>query len=406
MSTLVQLRRRTGCTLWRSATSAPGYTSHHCPGETGGAALGAREGRVISRRWENAPASNVESQSLATANQDVTFKVELWIQWGRLAAAAVALASVYLLGVLGERIAAAVLLGLLLFGYFSLPLVLLYSERRPLTPWLRWAFLAGDALLLGILAVADPDPGRVWFLGWPLLAVIYVPLLRQAGGWFIAAATAACAVYVRVAGGEGDPLGAVFTAVVVAVIAFVLDRVVRVEKEARAAFHKLAIRDGLTGLYNRRFFSEMLRREMARARREGTPLSLLLIDIDYFKVFNDRYGHAAGDSILEDVAKLLISWVRVHDSVFRFGGEEFAILLPNADAHMVKRVAARLHRVIRRHPFPYGPVTISVGWSTYTPGDAPMSEDELVQRADQVLYQAKEQGRDRVGGVDDAADEV
>jgi len=182
-------------------------------------------------------------------------------------------------------------------------------------------------------------------------------------------------------------------------VTHVIGNFVSEERNVQSDLYKLAIGDGLTGLYNRRFFTEMLARKMARSIKEKQSLSLLLIDIDHFKPLNDKHGHAAGDRVLESLSKLLIASVRVRDKVFRYGGEEFAIILPSTNMADVQQVAARVHLSIRCHKFAYGPVTVSMGWSTYAPGESEMDGVTLVQQADESLYRAKSEGRDRVVGL-------
>jgi len=151
--------------------------------------------------------------------------------------------------------------------------------------------------------------------------------------------------------------------------------------------------DGLTGIANRRSFDEALGREVARAARTGGALGIVLIDLDHFKRLNDGYGHLAGDEALRAVASALRDSSRSPDSVARFGGEEFAVLLPDADAEETAAVAERLRELVARTPAPE-PITASFGTATY-PADG-RSGTELVEAADRALYAAKRDGRDRV----------
>jgi diguanylate cyclase (GGDEF)-like protein/PAS domain S-box-containing protein len=164
----------------------------------------------------------------------------------------------------------------------------------------------------------------------------------------------------------------------------------------------LATSDGLTGLANRRAFDERLALEWARAAREGTALSLLMIDVDHFKKFNDRYGHPAGDGCLRAVAGVLTALARrPGDLAARYGGEEFALLLPNTDAEGCEQVGQRLCEALRELKIPHGlnppsrRVTASLGGATAWPNSATaLNGASLVGAADRALYAAKDAGRD------------
>jgi diguanylate cyclase (GGDEF)-like protein len=163
---------------------------------------------------------------------------------------------------------------------------------------------------------------------------------------------------------------------------------------------RLAVTDGLTGLYNHKHFQEGLAAEMGRARRYGHPLSLLLLDIDHFKAYNDVRGHQAGDQLLRELAGLFQSLARQNDLVARYGGEEFAFLLPQSDKRQALALAKRLCRAVERRScrgeeaIPGGRLTVSLGVASY-PEDVQQPQD-LVGAADQALYGAKRKGRNRV----------
>ena len=164
---------------------------------------------------------------------------------------------------------------------------------------------------------------------------------------------------------------------------------------------ELSVRDELTQLYNRRHFQEVLPLEIKRAQRFKKPLCLLMIDIDYFKKYNDRYGHLAGDELLKEFVHLIASKIREVDFFARFGGEEFVLVLPNTPKSDGVKVADKLRMIIRDHKFSGNGknsdrLTVSIGVASY-PDDARTMED-LVDVADIALYQAKGAGRDQVVG--------
>jgi len=155
--------------------------------------------------------------------------------------------------------------------------------------------------------------------------------------------------------------------------------------------------DSLTGLYNRRFVMTQLGALISGARRHGRPLSVAMIDVDRFKSFNDRYGHAMGDRVLQAVAAALHDRMRAEDYLGRLGGEEFLALLPDTDEDAAGPMAERLRTTVDavRVPTSGGmlSVTVSLGWATW---EADEDVDSLVHRADEALYRAKQAGRDRV----------
>jgi diguanylate cyclase (GGDEF)-like protein len=156
----------------------------------------------------------------------------------------------------------------------------------------------------------------------------------------------------------------------------------------------MAFKDGLTGLLNYRAFSETLMAEWDRARRYKTTFSLMMIDIDHFKRVNDKYGHQAGDTVLTAIANRLQSRLRKSDLMFRYGGEEFMILLPQTGLYKASLLAERIRVVVEKMRF-HGDlaVTISIGISQYQDGLTP---SDLVKQVDTGLYLAKGKGRNRV----------
>ncbi|TGQ85696.1 diguanylate cyclase [Mesorhizobium sp. M8A.F.Ca.ET.208.01.1.1] len=181
----------------------------------------------------------------------------------------------------------------------------------------------------------------------------------------------------------------------------------QVEAELMAANEKLnllAHRDGLTELLTRRAFDEALAREFARASRNAMPLSLLIIDVDWFKRFNDYYGHPAGDECLRVVSRCIEAAARrPADAAARYGGEEFALILPETDARGAFVIAENLRSKVRDLALGHagsekGIVTVSIGVGTFDAGGAAMEIADLLNRADEALYGAKAAGRDRVHG--------
>jgi diguanylate cyclase (GGDEF)-like protein len=176
-------------------------------------------------------------------------------------------------------------------------------------------------------------------------------------------------------------------------------RIQKVLEHART--RQLAKTDGLTGLYNHRSFQECLAQEIDRAERYNRPLSILMIDVDYFKACNDTCGHLRANLVLQELARLLRVMSRTSDTVARYGGEEFAVILPETDKESAQKIAERLRMQVERHVFPGeesmpgGTLTISIGVGTHVSGG---SKDTLLQAADTALYAAKRNGRNRVCG--------
>jgi diguanylate cyclase (GGDEF)-like protein len=186
----------------------------------------------------------------------------------------------------------------------------------------------------------------------------------------------------------------------VAVLAIIANAVGRAVNNSKLYVKTLneAIRDGLTNLYNRRYFNERLHDEVNRALRYGEALSLIICDIDLFKTVNDSYGHPVGDEVLAWTADNLRAGRRNSDVIARFGGEEFAILLLNTDRIQAVRIAEQLRQSFEKKYFKHGgeqlPITMSFGVSDL--GDSIDSAEELVEEADQALYRAKNAGRNQV----------
>ena len=165
----------------------------------------------------------------------------------------------------------------------------------------------------------------------------------------------------------------------------------------QAELREQAVRDGLTNLFNRRYLDETLERELARAKREGYPLSLVMIDIDHFKKLNDTYGHQAGDKVLRELAALLWGNIRTEDVPCRYGGEEFLVLLPRMPLDIALERAESWRKSLASTRVPFGDfhieTTISCGLSAYP--EHARTPDDLIRCCDEALYKAKRQGRNR-----------
>lgn len=171
------------------------------------------------------------------------------------------------------------------------------------------------------------------------------------------------------------------------------------EAEFQRHLYNSATRDGLTGLCNRRYFDETLEREFSFAERHGSTLSVLMMDVDYFKTVNDVHGHPQGDRVLREIGSLLQRIVRNEDAAFRVGGEEFAVIARHSDDAGAWTLAERLRKEVssqlHRDPDKSEPLTISVGFDTYD-SKRHTSCEALVASADERLLQAKQAGRDCV----------
>ena len=176
------------------------------------------------------------------------------------------------------------------------------------------------------------------------------------------------------------------------------EKLISLQRELEA----LSFKDGLTGVSNRRRFDTTLDTEWASARRSAQPLSLIMLDVDFFKQYNDRYGHTQGDECLKNVAQTLaLAVTRPRDIVARFGGEEFALILPETDADAASKVAERCLRLVENQRIPHEAsavskfVTVSMGVGTIKAA-AGMEARHFVEAVDKLLYRAKQNGRNRI----------
>lgn len=182
-------------------------------------------------------------------------------------------------------------------------------------------------------------------------------------------------------------------------LTWLLCRELRLRHNAEQELAQLAATDALTGMANRRTLDQVLRHEWFRAQRSGLPLSVLMIDADHFKAFNDRHGHQGGDDALRALAKVISANVRrPGDLVARYGGEEFSVILPETDSAGAQQIAEAIRVAVEQLPLAAGaerPMTVSIGISTWTSASETNLE-RLLFAADKALYQAKEGGRNRV----------
>jgi diguanylate cyclase (GGDEF)-like protein len=161
--------------------------------------------------------------------------------------------------------------------------------------------------------------------------------------------------------------------------------------ESQKRFRKLSITDGLTGLFNVRYFFKQLKVEIKRANRYSKPLSLIFVDINDFKKYNYQYGHLEGDQTLRKIAQTIQSCMRGPDAAYRYGGDEFVGILPETGEQGATIVAERIRKIVRGHEFLPNPdkavsMTVSVGVAEYTPGE---EKEAFVKRADMNMYVAK-----------------
>ncbi|WP_170162298.1 diguanylate cyclase [Caldimonas tepidiphila] len=261
---------------------------------------------------------------------------------------------------------------------------------------LPWVLLLIDVIaLLAVARLKDPTPEQLWLTVGMAAACFDVWLTflgsdRFSLGWYVA------------------KQGSLFTTMAV-LLSFLhaLAVLYRRVSTANLLLARLVNQDGLTGLANRRRFDEALENEWRRARRERRPLSLLMLDVDLFKRYNDRYGHLGGDECLKTVAEVIAHCVhRPADVAARYGGEEFAVILPGTPLAGAFELAHRIRERLAAQALPHadaplGRVTVSIGVASLVPTG--QDAEQLVRLADAALYRAKAEGRDRVCGSDRAS---
>lgn len=297
---------------------------------------------------------------------------------------------------------------------------LLAFDRRELPGWVHSAVVAGMAVPLQMI-VADAS-GSIFFAALALALLLAMaaviawqlkPRAPSRARPLLAAGFAVAAVAVGLRGlaalFTADPLRALlapagpgaalvlvaFAAGLAHTLAFLLLQKERAESEAE----RLATVDPLTGAYNRRTFHEIAEREMARAVRAGQPVSIIMLDVDHFRALNDRFGHRAGDELLQKVIEIVRGALRKEDMLVRFGGVQFLVMLPEVAGPGAVVVAGRIRRTVESEPIVAAgeslSVTVSLGVAARM-DEGPESLDELLARADSALDLAKERGRNRV----------
>ncbi len=265
--------------------------------------------------------------------------------------------------------------------------------------------------LLALYIYLAPSLRMALLMAWFAAPILIAGLVGFAGLFAMSALMGvlylgAVAVLIR----QGQPLSMPFESAVAAIFivinvytGVVFERLRRERQERkvmRARLAELAITDPLTGLYNRRHFEDILRAEVGRIQRYGGHCSLAMIDLDFFKNYNDTLGHLAGDALLRELAALLRGHMRVSDVLARYGGEEFGLIMVNTPKDEAFLAMERLRTLVEEYPFrggsiqPFGRLTVSVGIAS-CPSDG-VDYEELVRKADGALYAAKRMGRNQI----------
>lgn len=285
-----------------------------------------------------------------------------------------------------------------------------WDERLAWDPHFLYLPMLTAAGLLNLYIFIVPEARVLILMGWFVALLFMAGLAGLTEVVLLSGVMASgylAAVSLRAA--EGFPVTVGFE-VTVALVFFAICgyaglvfRRLRAERrkmnELRRELSALAIQDSLTRLPNRRHFEALLREELVRVRRYGEPCCVAMLDVDYFKIYNDTLGHLAGDEVLRQLGRLLEANVRDSDIAARYGGEEFALILVRTSLPKAEEVVERLRRIVQEHPFeredllPGGALTISAGIAVC---DAAAGEEDVVRRADQALYAAKNAGRNRV----------
>jgi diguanylate cyclase (GGDEF)-like protein len=258
-------------------------------------------------------------------------------------------------------------------------------------------FAIAEVALLEWLAGGHGTPYHQLYLAPAVLPPSVHPPRRALG--LLAFATAAMCLPLAYEGWSGEAAAEIgLQAVFIWALALITMVVINAVREQRLVLlsegetaNRLARRDQLTGLGNRRAFDETLEREIARSRRSGGAISVLVLDMDGFKAINDRHGHLVGDQTLKAAAAAITETVRVPDDCFRWGGDEFAVLLPETALAGAREVGERLQAAVRSHSPVPGEIEVEISFGAAQLGEA-QSADELLDEADRGLMQAKRSG--------------
>ena len=275
-----------------------------------------------------------------------------------------------------------------------------------------------------VVPLLDPASHRLLIAGLPVL-IIFVGLLMAAGGyviWDVATAVAKTAEFISASrrfeeiNGRRDEIGLLmgsFSRMLTTIeaqsaeinsFAARLDSAYKELESTNSRLKEFSFKDEVTGLYNRRFFSVRLEEEVSRCRRFNHPVSVVLLDLDGYKIINDELGHTAGDETLREVAGILLKHSRGINVICRYGGDEFAVLLVETSKAGARLYADRIRQVLATHPFPHGRhVTASFGVASL-PEDVNPATEDLIRAADEALYAAKRAGRNRVEGYEPSPD--
>lgn len=275
-----------------------------------------------------------------------------------------------------------------------------------------------------VVPLLDPVGHRGLILGLQILT-IFVGLLMAAGGyviWDVARAVARTTEFIAASkhfegtDGRRDEIGLLMSSfsrmlttieaqsAEINAFAARLDSAYKELEVTNSRLKEFTFKDEVTGLYNRRFFSVRLEEEVSRCRRFNHPVSVVLLDLDDYKVINDELGHGAGDETLREVAQLLLKHSRGINVICRYGGDEFAVLLVETSKASARLYADRIRQVLATHPFAHGRrVTASFGVASL-PEDVTPATEELIRAADEALYAAKRAGKNRVEGYEATAE--
>lgn len=370
-----------------------------------------RAARAALRRWYDEFVRRdlrADAESVHLANRVAAFSLAMFV-W------VVVFAGVYLL------LAAPASAGIVLSGG-ALLILILFLLRQGRSPRLCAQILCGAAVyvygMLGILNGGLSAPSTMWYASIPVLSMLL--LGGRTGVYWTALSVAIILSYALAEhlgwrfAHEVYPQGEKFLAlsglvclvICVSMLVYVLKTIEQNANtllyEANRSLQLQAATDGLTGILNRRGFDEVLQVEWQRHKLAASPLTLVLIDVDLFKQYNDEFGHLAGDDCLRAIAGVIQDCIRrTVDYAARFGGEEFAIVMPHVDAEAGESMANHIRKRIKALSIPNPrswidrTVTISAGSATITPSDVDTHVD-LLREADRALYKAKETGRDRV----------